>query len=236
MKAFAFLLTAFAGLAFLLTLCEPALDAQENKSDDKKTEEKKEEKKKTIARADPQVVVKAKKQTGKIKDVATEGHEITVALIDEKAYLNFKQWQAKTMQDISKTKGDKSGKVTKYKNDLAAEQDKVYAGEELTVSVGETVRVRMKDVPKVFDAEGKEKKQKSDAIAALKSPPLPGYGASFSHLKVGQVVELYLKPTAAAPKTAPAVKKGPIGVDAIGAGGGPGKADVLMVYVIQDVQ
>ena len=81
MKAFAVFVAGFAGIALLMALCDDSLVAQEAKKDEvKKDETKKDEtktdetkmddkkvgEKKKVVLADPQLVIKAKKQVGKI--------------------------------------------------------------------------------------------------------------------------------------------------------------------------
>ena len=128
--------------------------------------------------------------------------------------------------------------MKKFEALKVTEYDKVYAGDELQVAINELVRVRMKDVPKVYDDNNKEKKRTPQEVSALKAPPLPGYTSSSASLKVGQIVELYLKPPPPMPKnvpTTPVVKKGPIGADPKDTGPiSPTKTDVYLIQILQE--
>jgi hypothetical protein len=227
MKSFAFLLGGFAGLALMLAALDAPLEAQDTK-DEKKTEEKKvEEKKKPIVRAEPSVVTKAKQVMGKIKDIATEGNEITVALVSEQAFASFKQWETKAYFDAKKSKD--ANRIKKFQADAIVKKDEIYSGDELLIHVNDTVRIRTSYLPK-------DKKLTSEEKSKLSQPSsLGGYTSEFSALRVGQIVKVYIKPAPMAKAAPMPAKKGPIGADPNEKGGGPTKTDVYMVFVLQDV-
>ena len=245
MRAFGVIVSGFAACALLFVLLDDSILAQDTK-DEKKTEEKKTEEKKTdekkvdkkLRLADPSDVSRAKKKVGKIKEhKSDEPAEITIILEDRSKIPEFNEWAMKTKKDILGMKDPKMRRE-KYQHFETTEKpaeynSKIYVGEELQVPVNELVRVRTAFVPKSYDESSKEKKLTPVQISALKAPPLPGYTSSAGSLKIGQIVELYLKPPPPAPKTppTPVVKKAPIGADPKDTG--PVSATKTDVYLIQ---
>jgi hypothetical protein len=242
MKAFGVIVAGFAAFALLFVLLDESLSAQDTKDakDEKKTEEKKVEKK--VRLPDASDVMRAKTKKGKIKDVKTEDPaEITVVLADPSKITEYSEWLLKHRKDIQAMKDPKAKleKVKSFEADKTAEYNKVmYTGEEVLVPITEIVRIRTKLLPKVYDDAGKEKKLSSTETTKLKTPGLPDYKSDVANLKLGQIVELYLKPTAPAPKTLapmPVAKKGPIGADPKDTGPITAtKTDVYMIHILQE--
>jgi hypothetical protein len=246
MRAFGVIVSAFTAFALLFVLLDGSTLAQdtkdEKKTDEKKTDEKKVEKKARLA--DPSDVMRAKKKVGKVKDVKSEEPgEITVVLADPAKIPEFNDWVIKHKKEIIAMKDRKAqaDKIKSFDAEKAAEYNtKVYTGDELQVPVSELVRVRMAFVAKTYDDNNKEKKLTPTQLSALKAPPLPGYTSSSANLKVGQIVEVYLKPAPTAPKnapTTPVVKKGPIGADPKDTGPiGATRTEAYMIQILQDPQ
>jgi hypothetical protein len=226
MRAFGVIVVGFAAFAMSFVLLDEASFAQDTK-DEKKTEEKKTDdekkvdKKVVVRLADPSDVNRAKKKIGKVKDVKTEDPaEVTVVLADPSKEPEFREWVTKHQKEMQGIKDPKQriDKMKAFPALKAAEYiTKIYTGDELQVSVTETVRIRTLILPKVYDDNNKEKKLSSVELSKLKAPPLPGYTSALANLKAGQIVEIYIKPPPPAPKSAPSttpvVKKGPIGAD-----------------------
>jgi hypothetical protein len=249
MRAFGVILSGFAAFAMWFVFLDDSIVAQDAK-DEKKTEEKKTEEKKTeekkiekkVRLADPTEVNRAKKKVAKIKECKNaEPAEITVIPLNQAKYEEYKEWDLKQLNDIRGTadRKAKKEKFTKYEAAAPAEFDKAFVGDEIHVPVTEQVRVRTAFLPKSYDENNKEKKLTGSQISALKTPSLPGYVSSVASLKVGQVVELYLKPLPPAPKVpqTTVAKKSPIGADPKDTGPiVPTKIEVYMIYVKQDPQ
>jgi hypothetical protein len=242
MRAFGVVVSGLAALALLFVVLGDSISAQGAK-DEKKTEEKKTEKKteKKVRLADPSEVNRAKKKIGKIKEYKSdEPAEITVTLVDMTKLQEYNTWDSNQKKDIRGTT-DKKGRIEKFQKYEAAkgaEYDKIYAGDEIQVPVNEHVRVRTAFVPKKYDKNDKEVKLTGTQISALK-PPLPGYTNSAANLKIGQIVELYLKPHPPAPRTpqTPVTKKAPIGADPKDTGlPVANKTEVYMIQVLHEPQ
>ena len=93
MKSFGVIVASFAAFALLFVLLDDSLGAQDTK-DEKKTEEKKVDKK--VRLPDPSDVARAKKKTGKVKDVKTDDPaELTVVLPDPAKVAEYREWETK---------------------------------------------------------------------------------------------------------------------------------------------
>jgi hypothetical protein len=224
MRAFGVILVGFSVFALSIVLLDDCTFAQdtkdEKKTEEKKTDDKKPDEKKKVRLTDPSDVIRAKKKVGKIKDVKTEDPaEVTVVLVDSAKYTDFLKWDKEHKTEICTTKdaGAKKDKAKKYQTARPTEYDKIYSGDELLIPVTETVRIRTNFLPKAFDENNKEKKLTTPEITKLKAPPLPGYTSALANLKIGQIVEVYIKPPPPTPKNAPPMPmqkaKGPIGAD-----------------------
>jgi hypothetical protein len=249
MKAFGVVLAGFAVIAFSFVLLREPLLAQDTK-EEKKTEEKKDDEKKaekkTVRLADATDVNRAKKKLGRVKDVKTdEPAELIIMLEDLSKMPEYRDWATKQQKAIAAAAKDRKAYAEKkkhFQDTQAAEYNKlIYVGDELQIPISETVRIRSVNPPRVFGEDGKEKKLTSTQLSALKSPPLLGYKCEMSDLKVGQIVEIYVKPPPPAPKGTPApmpvAKKGPIGADPKDVGpSAPTKTEAYMILIKQEAQ